>query len=469
MTILLGLIWWGSASARLVYRIHQDNRAQDTAGLPLLSFPGSAERILFFAPHCDDETLAAGGLLYESARSGARIRVVVVTNGDGFRFAAEREFQELNLTPDDYIRFAHQRQEETRAAMKVMGIQPEDVLFLGYPDRGLAAMWNDHWEPSHPYRSPFTRCRSSPYRDSWHPGAPYAGRTLRDDIATLVREFRPTQIYFPHPNDDHPDHWATSCFVRAALLAVENASAIKTRSYLVHRGDWPVPQGLHPRESLPPPAGLANLDTQWYYLPLSQEAIVAKYRALQRYESQMSVMRRFLLSFVRSGELFGTMRPVDIPRIVDSKIVLKGDPSAWNGLPAVILDPVQDNLVRGWEGSADIQRVFAAWDRDFLYLRADMRRSLSKRVEYRFRLRSFRGGRIADTVIRVRPDKGTVPPGVRFAWRLHLLELAIPHTWIQAPESLFIEVDTAAFGKLPIDRTAWKSLSAEPEAIACTP
>src|SRR5262249_57395395 len=129
-------------------------------------------------------------------------------------------------------------------------------------------------------------------------------------------------------------HWATHCYGMAALekLRAEAPTgermasvlvgvgsrrtdwALRTRvhCYLVHRGDWPVPQGRHVRARLVPPAPLLNLDTRWEALPLSPEALDAKQRALAAYRSQTAVMGRFLNSFIRRDELFGTLPPREV-------------------------------------------------------------------------------------------------------------------------------------------------------------
>src|SRR5437773_3084051 len=89
----------------------------------------------------------------------------------------------------------------------------------------------------------------------------------------------------------------------------------RVHCYLVHRGDWPVPQGRHVTARLVPPASLLNLDTRWESLPLSPEAIAAKDQALHAYGSQMAVMARFLHSFIRRNELFGVLSAGELPAL----------------------------------------------------------------------------------------------------------------------------------------------------------
>ena len=41
-------------------------------------------RLMVFSPHPDDESLGAGGLIQRVLAAGGKVRVVFMTNGDGF-------------------------------------------------------------------------------------------------------------------------------------------------------------------------------------------------------------------------------------------------------------------------------------------------------------------------------------------------------------------------------------------------
>jgi LmbE family N-acetylglucosaminyl deacetylase len=41
-------------------------------------------RLMIFSPHPDDESLGAGGLIQRVLKAGGRVKVVFMTNGDGF-------------------------------------------------------------------------------------------------------------------------------------------------------------------------------------------------------------------------------------------------------------------------------------------------------------------------------------------------------------------------------------------------
>jgi LmbE family N-acetylglucosaminyl deacetylase len=78
------------------------------------------------APHPDDESLACGGLLAEACRQGLRGKVVVVSDGVG-------SHPNSKAYPPDRLRSL--REEEARQAATELGLKPEDMFFLGLPDR----------------------------------------------------------------------------------------------------------------------------------------------------------------------------------------------------------------------------------------------------------------------------------------------------------------------------------------------
>ncbi|HXV18872.1 MAG TPA: PIG-L family deacetylase, partial [Candidatus Omnitrophota bacterium] len=44
--------------------------------------PKAGERYLILAPHPDDETLAAGGLIQGAVRSAAHVKIIYLTSGE---------------------------------------------------------------------------------------------------------------------------------------------------------------------------------------------------------------------------------------------------------------------------------------------------------------------------------------------------------------------------------------------------
>lgn len=63
--------------------------------LPEIQLPQKNQTVVIFAPHCDDEVLGSGGLIYKSIQNGARVCVVLMTNGDGQRYGTIEEFGKI--------------------------------------------------------------------------------------------------------------------------------------------------------------------------------------------------------------------------------------------------------------------------------------------------------------------------------------------------------------------------------------
>ncbi|MGE5623673.1 MAG: PIG-L deacetylase family protein, partial [Methanocella sp.] len=338
--VVLAIVWW-----RYVFPPAPPYTLHSRVGV------SKGERILVFAPHSDDETLGAGGLIRRAVQVGAVVRVVLVTNGDGFTLAAEDQFHSVHLTPEKYVQLAYIRQKETLTALKLFGVPATAVTFLGFPDRGTPAEWEDNWSLTSPYTSRYTRLSHSPYRNSYVPNAPYSGAQLSAEIERIIREFKPDTVILPHPNDVHPDHWATHNFVLYALATLDELGpkasggdrhTPRLLNYLVHRGNWPRPKGYVPRVELVPPPRLMSVGTRWSAFTLSRGETAQKYQAILEYRSQVAVMRRYLVSFARANDLFGTLPPTS-----------EVDPQ----MKTVLVDPVEDTLGREAEGGADLRGI----------------------------------------------------------------------------------------------------------------
>lgn len=233
--------------------------------LPELS-PENYKKILIFAPHCDDETLSSAGVIQKALAAGSKVKVVVMTNGDGFTRAAGQNFGKIRLKAEDYIKFGYLRQKETIHALEDLGVDRKNIIFLGYPDRGLRYLWEKYFDSKVSYFNPLTRTFHSPYSNSYEKNVQYKGVNVVKNIESIIKSFEPDLIIYPYSRDQHPDHWATSAFVKFSLLQLGYKG--EEWQYLVHRGDWPTPFGKHPDMFLVPPFKLAFTDTKWYQVPL---------------------------------------------------------------------------------------------------------------------------------------------------------------------------------------------------------
>jgi LmbE family N-acetylglucosaminyl deacetylase len=138
-----------------------------------------ASRVVVFAPHPDDEVLGCGGALADLLERGARLDVVLVTDGAaGARDAGERG------------RIAATRMEESRRALEILG---GGALHAGgFPDRGLA----DRLEE------------------------------VEALLARWLVQASPALVFAPSPVETHPDHRAVAAsLLRLAARPAGDAAA----------------------------------------------------------------------------------------------------------------------------------------------------------------------------------------------------------------------------------------------------
>jgi LmbE family N-acetylglucosaminyl deacetylase len=135
-------------------------------------FPGweRGETVAFLSPHDDDAVLGAGYLVQAVKEAGGFSLVVVFCRGDaGYSRSQARK---------DIVRV---RRKEAKAAYASLGIEPENMEFLGFPDLSLMTYVN----------------RRIPGR---------AG--LPDRLIRLLRSRRVSRAVFSSPNLENWDHTA---------------------------------------------------------------------------------------------------------------------------------------------------------------------------------------------------------------------------------------------------------------------
>ena len=440
-------------------------RAPVSAAIDLEPFSLTGyQRLLILAPHCDDETLGTAGLILAAERAGIQVRVVIATNGDGFLFATMQDFRKLYPHPQDFIRFGELRQQESLAALKILGIQPDQVTFLSYPDRGTPSEWNDHWSAQNPYRSPFSQNTKSPYPITYDPNSDYSGEDYLGDIISILKDFRPDLIVYPHPDDVHPDHWGLNVFTRMAITEVNHADITfrpTQLTYLVHRPDFPTVRGLKPQESLVPPPALLSLYPDWVRLDLTPADLQKKGRAVQAYRSQLPLLHGLMDSFIRSNELFAPVENGVLP------VVDKGnpdDPSTWIGkngqpIPPMERDPVGDFITRNAVPGGDLVAAYLARDgSNNLWMCSQVRDEISTGLTYRLRIKALDGNSVHTFQARTGAAQAgwtkATHSGVYSCAQVRLSELSNP--W-----AVFMGTDVEGGGRL-MDQTGWQLVTIPP-------
>lgn len=417
------------------------------------------QKILVVAPHCDDEVLAVGGVIYQALQRGDQVKVVIMTNGDGFSKAADLSFPSISSKTQRYISLAETRQQESIKGLKILGISEEDIIFLGYPDKGLASMWSKNLDHDKPYFNSNTESNHSPYLRDYSPQALYTGRNVIEDLTKIIGEYNPNHIYYPHPNDLHPDHWATNSFVKY-VLTKENTNNIEEHLYLIHRGMWPTAWLFLTEKQLRPPQSLTDIGTYWVEIPLTQKGIYLKKEAILAHQTQVKVMKQFLLSFARANELLGYYPDLSLP--LDKKELLIGDPQA-------------DTWKNKTNGEGDIIGVYGVVDHQNLKIELRTRLPISKEINYYLHLRFLENGKptkLAD--LKIKGDKITfLQPsvnslteikGLKLIVEANSLSLDFPLNSLPLLEALYLNAESKKGNSL-VDRTAWRMLLLEKKAF----
>ena len=92
------------------------------------------DRVLIIAPHPDDETLGAGGVLQSAAEAKADVRVLYLTHGDLNEMASIFYQRKPLLVKADSLKSGRARKKEAISAMSVLGVDEKNLIFFGYPE-----------------------------------------------------------------------------------------------------------------------------------------------------------------------------------------------------------------------------------------------------------------------------------------------------------------------------------------------
>jgi LmbE family N-acetylglucosaminyl deacetylase len=429
--------------------------------LPTTDIGPLGNRILIVSPHPDDEGLATAGLLQQAVSAHVDVRVVVVTAGDASAGAVRYLNQVAIPAKEQFEVMGSDRCEETRDALTALGVPSKDVIFLAYADGSVNSLWDVDWDYNKLHTGR-TVVDHSPYSFSYEKKAPYCGANLAKNLASIVKDYRPTSIVYPDEEDQHHDHWAVNAFVQYVVLTSGYRGAEYT--YLVHRNDFPSPRSYAPLGYLEPPGSLRTSGAGWQALPLSRRQEDNKALALREYSIPRSVREPLIDSFVRRNELLhkeAAQRPRQIGDAIPDFTARR--------MPYVVeTDPPYDSAAPAVQGGGELTRVsFCLGDRR-AFMAVATRGDVLDNLTYAFRLRVFKGRKAERLDIEVRnrtarymalASNSVTPPGV-----IPVHEKA-NRLWIELPASVFSDGNASMLsvdsmdGPSRVDRTAWHRLS----------
>jgi len=274
---------------------------------------GPQDRVLILAPHPDDETLCTGGIIQQALAMDLPIHVVFLTYGDNNEWSFVKYRKKVTVGSKAVEGMGLVRHGEAVKATGVLGLKPEQLSFLGYPDFGTLQIWEKHWGARSAFRSMFGRMTAVAYPNAYRPGAEYRGDDVLKDLTAIIGDFKPTKIFLSHPADHNPDHQALYLFARVALWDLALETQPELHPFLVHYPKWPRHQGLNPTWQLNPPPELVDV-IPWQSNALTPDETQRKITAIQCHATQYAVSEKFLKSFLRNNELFADYPPSRLKR-----------------------------------------------------------------------------------------------------------------------------------------------------------
>ncbi|MHB8071942.1 MAG: PIG-L deacetylase family protein [Candidatus Cryosericum sp.] len=277
----------------------------------------ASDRVLVVSPHPDDESIACSGLIQHALTAGAQVRVLWMTAGDHNVIGPPLFSRKAAVTPAQFRDIGHRRMKEAMTAAALLGLKPQDLIFLGYPDMGLSDIFLKMWS-SQPYRSGLTNATVVPYAESVVAGQPQTAKNLLADVEHVMSSFQPTVVAYPNFIDNHPDHQATALFVTAAFADLHLAP--RRLEYVVHVNGWPRPLRYAPFvDSYAPPAARI-LGLRQEVVHLTPAEVEVKTHAIQAHASELLPLAT-LVAFARRTEVF--LAPADLNNNTDPEQVAR--------------------------------------------------------------------------------------------------------------------------------------------------
>lgn len=132
---------------------------------------GRTTRALVLAPHPDDETLGAGGLIARVVADGGSVAVALISDGE--------QGQRPELITQ--VELATTRRAEFVAACAALGVDRDYMTLLGIPDLEIGGHFT----------------------------------SVSEQLAQLAEDFEPNLLLAPSGHDPHPDHRAVSQIARS--------------------------------------------------------------------------------------------------------------------------------------------------------------------------------------------------------------------------------------------------------------
>ena len=219
----------------------------------LLKRPGASLMVL--APHPDDESLAAAGLIQRALACRARVSVVFISDGENNPWPQRMLERRMWIGSRQRADWAARRRGEADAALHMLGVEPINVHRLGWPDGGVTWMLLDDTA------------------------------SMLATMRALVERERPTLMVLPDLVDRHPDHSAIHVLMEMVFQTSPQVRKPDCLGYLLHGRSQPgVPQRA--------------------VFTLTPDEVSRKRDAIKAHASQIALSRGRFLRFAAATENF---------------------------------------------------------------------------------------------------------------------------------------------------------------------
>jgi LmbE family N-acetylglucosaminyl deacetylase len=212
-------------------------------------------RLMVLAPHPDDESLAAGGLIQRALDHGAGVSVVFVSDGENNPWPQRALEHRVWIGPRQRAGWALRRRAEADVALGALGGERIRVHRLGWPDGGVTCMLLEKT------------------------GSMLA--TMRE----LLEHERPSLLVLPDLVDRHPDHSAMHVLMEMVFQSMPRGSKPECLGYLLHGRS----RAGAPRRAV---------------FTLTEKETARKRQAIEAHASQIALSGRRMRRFATDTESF---------------------------------------------------------------------------------------------------------------------------------------------------------------------
>ncbi len=210
---------------------------------------------MVLAPHPDDESLAAGGLIQRALACGANVSIVFVTDGENNPWPQRALERRIRIGDRQRLAWAGRRRGEAEAALRALGAGNVAVHRLGWPDGGVTWKLLDDTE------------------------------AMLATMRALIERESPSVLVLPDLVDRHPDHSAIHVLMEMVFQSMPGTVQPACLGYLLHGRSRP---GA-PRRAV---------------FTLSDDELSHKRTAIAAHASQTALSGRRLLRFAMPTESF---------------------------------------------------------------------------------------------------------------------------------------------------------------------